>query len=364
MKQSERTHRVPALARAARVLDVLAAAGRPCSLAQLSVALDAPKSSVLGVCQALAEERLITRGLDGTYAPGPRLFELASVARTHGQPLRKVGFTYPQHEAFFLAERAQLETETAARDIDVDIRCADRSVVSQIDDIRAFIAKGVDLILVEPVMSEGLEEVLGAARAAQITVVAVGSSTSGADAVVATDNTKAGALAAILLARVLDRQGTVAVVDGIAITANADRISGFLGTMAEHPHISTLIAARSALNEDSGRLAAREILASDTEFDGIFAANDQIALGIAAVLAEQGKPVPIVSVDGAARAIEQIRAGGLIVGTATQDPRRLVEVALELGAALRAGVGRVQHAVFLPPRIVDRTNVGDYRTWE
>jgi ribose transport system substrate-binding protein len=364
MKPSERTHRVPALSRATRVLDALAAAGRPCGLAQLSAALDAPKSSVLGVCRALAEERLITRGVDGTYAPGPRLFELASVARTHGQPLRKVGFTYPQHEAFFLAERAQLDVEAAAWGIEIDIRCADRSIASQIEDIRAFIANGVDLILVEPVMSEGLEEVLSTARAAQITVVAVGSSTSGADAVVSTDNTKAGALAAVLLARVLGRRGTVAVVDGIAITANADRISGFLGAMAEHPGISTLVGARGALNEDSGQTAAREILASGTEFDGVFAANDQIALGIAAVLTEQGKPVPIVSVDGAARAIEQIRAGGLIVGTAAQDPRRLAEVALELGAALRAGAGRVQHAVFLPPRMVDRTNVEDYRTWE
>jgi len=364
MKPSERRHRVPALSRATRVLDALAAADRPCSLAQLSSALGAPKTSVLGVCQALTEERLIIRGMDGTYAPGPRLFELASVARTHSQPLRKVGFTYPQHEAFFLAERAQLQVESTERGIEIDIRCADRSIATQIDDILGFIANGVDLILVEPVMSEGLEDVLSKARAAQITVVAVGSSTSGADAVVSTDNAKAGALAAVLLARVLGRQGTVAVVDGIAITANADRISGFLGAMAEHPGISTLIGARGALNEDSGQVAAQEILASGTEVDGIFAANDQIALGIATVLTERGKPVPIVSVDGAARAIEQIRAGGLIVGTAAQDPRRLAMVALELGSALRSGSGRIQRAVFLPPRIVDRTNVEDYQTWE
>jgi ribose transport system substrate-binding protein len=364
MNLSERRHRVPAVSRATRVLDALAAADRPCSLAELSAALGAPKSSVLGVCQALTEERLIIRGVDGTYARGPRLFELASVARTHGQPLRKVGFTYPQHEAFFLAERGQLEIEADARGIAVDIRCADRSIASQIADIRGFVANAVDLILVEPVMSEGLEEVLSEAKAAQITVVAVGSSTSGADAVVSTDNAKAGALAAVLLARVLGRQGTVAVVDGIAITANADRISGFLGVMAEHPGISTLIGARGALNEDSGQAAAREVLASGNEIDGIFAANDQIALGIAKVLTERGRPVPIVSVDGAAQAIEQIRAGGPIVGTAAQDPRRLATVALELGSALRSGSGRAQHAVFLPPRIVDRTNVEDYQAWE
>jgi ribose transport system substrate-binding protein len=364
MQPSERKHRVPAVSRATRVLEALAAADRSCSLAQLSSVLGAPKSSVLGICQALTEERLITRGVDGTYAPGPRLFELASVARTQSQPLRKVGFTYPQREAFFLAERRQLQVEATARGIEVDIRCADRSIAGQIDDILGFIANGVDLILVEPVTSDGLEDVVCKAKAAQITVVAVGSSISGADAVVSTDNTKAGALAAGLMARVLGGQGTVAVVDGIAITANADRISGFLGAMAEHPGVSTLIGARGALNEDSGQDAAREILASGKEIDGIFAANDQIGLGIAKVLAEQGKSVPIVSVDGAARAIEQIRAGGPIVGSAAQDPRRLAMVALELGSALMSGSGRIQRAVFLPPQIVDRTNVEDYQTWE
>jgi ribose transport system substrate-binding protein len=212
-------------------------------------------------------------------------------------------------------------------------------------------------------VSDGLEEALSKAKAAQIAVVAVGSSTSGADAVVATDNTKAGALAAGLMARALGGEGTVALVDGIAITANADRISGFLGVMAEYPNLRTVIGARGALNEESGESAARDILTSGKAIDGIFAANDQIGLGIAKVLAEQGKSVPIVAVDGARQAVEQILAGGPLIGSAAQDPQRLLSVALELGVALRSGSGRVQRAVFLPPQILDRNNAKDYQTW-
>jgi ribose transport system substrate-binding protein len=166
-----------------------------------------------------------------------------------------------------------------------------------------------------------------------------------------------------LLARVLGGEGTVALVDGIAITANADRISGFLGVMAEYPNMRTVIGARGALNEESGASAARGILKSGQPIDGIFAANDQIGLGIAKVLTEQGRSVPIVAVDGAPQAVEQILAGGPLIGSAAQDPQRLLSVALELGVALRSGSGRVQRAVFLPPQILDRNNARDYRTW-
>ena len=363
MTSPPKKHRVPAVSRAALVLDLLAAANRPCGLAELTALTGAPKSSVLGICRAFTAERLLIRGIDGTYAFGPRLYELASIARTQSQTVRRVGFTYPENEAFFLAECRRLGEEAKARGIQVDIRCANRSTAQQISDIAAFVDAGVDLILVEPVVSNGLEDALSRARAAQIAVVAVGSSTSGADAVVATDNTKAGALAAGLLARVLGGEGTVALVDGIAITANADRISGFLGVMAEYPSIRTVVGAHGALNEESGESAARSILQSGKAIDGIFAANDQIGLGIAKVLAEQGRSVPIVAVDGAPQAIEQILAGGPLIGSAAQDPQRMLTVALELGVALRSGSGRVQRAVFLPPRILDRNNAQDYKAW-
>nr|WP_237555864.1 substrate-binding domain-containing protein [Streptomyces sp. SID5914] len=236
-------------------------------------------------------------------------------------------------------------------------------MATQIEHIEAFIAEGSDLILVEPVTSEGLEPVLGKARSARIPVIAVGNPTSGADAIVGTDNTKAGVLAATLLARSLGGKGAVALVDGTAITANADRMSGFVEVLAEHPELTAVIRLRGALDQLSGEAAARDLLASGKPIDGIFAANDQIALGIAKVLAEQDRPVPIVSVDGVRQAVEQIRAGGPIIGTAAQDPQQLAAVALEVGMALRSGSSRAPHAIFLPPRIIDSTTVDGYEPW-
>lgn len=356
-------HKVPALARAAGVLDALGISRAPLTLAQLTERLGAPKASVLGVCRALTEERLLARGADGSYALGPRAFELCSMARTELPGVRAVGFTYPENQAFFLAECAQLVDYAQIHGIAVDARCAERSLAAQTDHIEKFIAAGVDLILVEAVTSHGLEAVLNRAEKARIPVVAVGTATSGAGSAVMTDNAKAGSLAAALLAKSVGGSGSLALIDGTAITANADRMSGFLDIVAGYPALSVSARARGALDQESGQQAAREILNSGAPIDGVFAVNDQIALGVSKEFADAGKAVPIVSVDGVRETAEQILAGGPIIGTAAQDPRHLMSLALEIGIALSSSPGTAQNTVFLPPRLIDATTAKGYEPW-
>jgi ribose transport system substrate-binding protein len=285
------------------------------------------------------------------------------MARAQLPVVRAVGFTYPEDQAFFLAECAQLLDDAHSYGIKVDVRCAERSIIAQIDHIETFIAEGVDLILVEAVTSHGLEAVLNRAEKARIPVVAVGTPTSGAGSAVVTDNAKAGSLAAALLAKTLGGAGSLALIDGTAITANADRMSGFLDVIAGHPELSISTRSRGALDQESGQVAARDILSSGASIDGIFAVNDQIALGVAKVLAREGKAIPIVSVDGVRETAEQIFAGGPIIGTAAQDPRHLISSAFEIGIALSGSPGLGQNTVFLPPRLIDAATVKGYEPW-
>lgn len=75
---------VPAVARAARLLDALAAARAPLTLATLTAGLHLPKSTVHGLCQTLVGAGLVTRFENGTYHLGLRVMDLAHafVART------------------------------------------------------------------------------------------------------------------------------------------------------------------------------------------------------------------------------------------------------------------------------------------
>jgi DNA-binding IclR family transcriptional regulator len=75
---------VPAVARAAHLLDVLAATKQALSLAELVKALALPKSTVHGLCATLAQSGLVERLENGTYQLGTRVMDLAHayMART------------------------------------------------------------------------------------------------------------------------------------------------------------------------------------------------------------------------------------------------------------------------------------------
>lgn len=356
--------RVPAVARAADVLQTICNTRRPLGLAELTEQVGAPKTSVMGICRALVEERLLTRGGDGTYIAGPRIFELGSTARAQGQRVRSIGFSYPHDERFFLAELGALLTEAAKIGARVEHRSAHQDGARQIADIAELVSHGVDLILIDPVIADGLEEVFAGARRARVPVVAVGSATTGADAVVATDNTKAGAFAGAALVKALNGRGRVALVQGTAVTANADRVMGFRTELAGSPHLSVVATSRGELDELSGERAAKEILDAEPAIDGFFASNDEIAIGISNVLAVRGLQVPIVSVDGGSRAVEQIQSGGPIIATSAQAPAVLIRTAIELGSDLHAHLGVKRRSIYLPPQLIDATNVQDYEPWQ
>lgn len=75
---------MPAVARAARLLDTLAVAKEPMPLSALAKALELPKSTVHGLCATLVDAGLITRFENGAYHLGVRIMDLAHayLART------------------------------------------------------------------------------------------------------------------------------------------------------------------------------------------------------------------------------------------------------------------------------------------
>jgi ribose transport system substrate-binding protein len=163
------------------------------------------------------------------------------------------------------------------------------------------------------------------------------------------------------LAKALDGQGRLAVVGGIPITANSDRIAGFLAAIAPHPHLTVIATSYGELDAPSGERAADEILAAHPQIDGFFASNDQIAIGISRVLRSRGLVVPIVGVDGARNAVEEIRRAD---HHRHRNPRpaALVERRWKSARPARRGAGR--SAVALPgPRLIDARNAMEYQPW-
>jgi PPOX class probable F420-dependent enzyme len=82
--------RVPAVARAVRALEYLAAAQQPLALSALSRAIDVGPSSLLAILTTLRNHGLVTRSpRDGRYSPGPGLVALGSAAAQRLEPLHR-----------------------------------------------------------------------------------------------------------------------------------------------------------------------------------------------------------------------------------------------------------------------------------
>lgn len=93
---------VPAVARAARLLELLAASIEPVTLAALTRQLELPKSTVHGLCATLVQTGLVTRLENGSYHLGLRIMDLAHafLARTDltGEFVRILEHTAPLPE--------------------------------------------------------------------------------------------------------------------------------------------------------------------------------------------------------------------------------------------------------------------------
>ncbi|MEV8361859.1 LacI family DNA-binding transcriptional regulator [Streptomyces niveus] len=92
-----------------------------------------------------------------------------------------------------------------------------------------------------------------------------------------------------LLARGCRRIATIA--GPLDVPAGQDRLTGFRDTMARHGHPYVPVAG-GEFTEESGAAAMELLLAEQPDLDGVFAANDLMAVGACRVLRERGRRVP------------------------------------------------------------------------
>jgi ribose transport system substrate-binding protein len=356
--------RVPAIQRMAAVLRVVGGSPRPLRLAEITAAVGAPKSSVMGICQALTLERALSRGSDGRYWLGPRVAELAAAAAAMTPTLRRVALTVPgMTNVFYAAEKRAAAYEAGSRGIELIVDDAGYDTEVQAQQIARYIEADVDLIIVDPVTSHGLEEQTAAASAAGIPVVAINANAIGADLAITTDNTLAGSLAARELIRRFPEAATVAIVDGSPVTAIADRVHGFREALRDAPWLTVVAHGRGSNNRSNGERVAAEILAQHPDVDAIFAVNDPTSLGVADACRRLSARALIVSVDGSPEVVDRIESGSMHLATSSQDPAALVEAAFRYGAALCGGFHPSQGTILLPSSAVTAANASEYTRW-
>jgi ribose transport system substrate-binding protein len=251
----------------------------------------------------------------------------------------KIGMSFQELDnPYFAAMKSAFDEAGRSLGAELYVTDARHDVTKQIGDVEDLVQKGVDILLLNPTDSVGVESAVRTAAKAGVVVVAVDAQANGpVDSFVGSRNYEAGRLAGEELARVLSGRGAVAILDGIPVVPILERVRGFKDAIALHPGIA-LVGVQNGRQERSTALAVTEnLLQSHPDLKGIFSVNDGGALGALAAIQASGRDVALVSVDGLAEVVQAIVAGGPFKATVAQFPRDQIRIALGIALARHWG---------------------------
>jgi ABC-type sugar transport system substrate-binding protein len=267
---------------------------------------------------------------------------------------------------FFAAMKEGVLAAADDRKADVQVTAATGldDTAGQASKLEALIAEGLGCYVVNPISQSNLAQALS--HVPKGTPVVNIDSPVGADearalgieisSYIGTDNEAAGALAADTMAGLVGRGASVGVIGGISGDAtSAARIDGF--TMGARGRFDPLPPVSADWDERKAQLAAGSLLRGEPGIKGFFAANDQMALGIAQAVADAGRKgsVAVVGVDGIEEALAAIERGAMSA-TVSQYPYTIGALGVE--ACLAAASGESLPAnVDAPIQVVTPENV-------
>jgi len=215
---------------------------------------------------------------------------------------------------------------------------ARHDVTKQVSDIEDLVQKKIDILLINPTDSVGVEGAVRNAKDAGVTVVAVDAQAKGPiDSFVGSKNYDAGFRAGEALAKSLNGTGKVAILDGIPVVPILERVRGFKDAVAKYPGIK-IVDTQNGKQERSAALTVTEnMIQSHPDLNGLFSVNDGGAMGALAAIEASGKKISLVSVDGLGEAVNAILKGGPFKATVAQYPRDQVRIALGIALAKHWG---------------------------
>jgi len=245
-----------------------------------------------------------------------------------------VGFSQSEKEAnpFRIAETQSIKDEAAKVGVKQLLTTnANSQLNKQISDIQDMINQGAQALIVAPLNSDGLEPALQAARAKNIPVLTVDRKVNQEPckdyvAFLGSNFVEQGKRAAQEMAKALNNKGKVAILLGSSgNNVTTDRTKGFVDEMKDiAPDVKVVSQQTGEFTREKGQQVMEQIIQAQPDITGVYAENDEMALGALVALKSAGKKpgtdVQVVSVDGTRNAVQKI-VDGEMAAVVESNPR-------------------------------------------
>ncbi len=287
-----------------------------------------------------------------------------------------IGVSMAKFDDNFLTvlRNGMIEQAKGMTDVNLQVEDAGDDVAKQLDQIKNFIASGVDAIIVNPVDTSATQAMSDAAAAANVPLVYVNREPVNVDtlpdnqAFVASNEKDSGTLETQEICRLFKEAGKTAAnvyvimgqLSNQAAVMRTKDIDDVIAT-PECSFIKIIDKQTSNWNRDEAQNLMTNWLSTGTAFDGVIANNDESAIGAIQAMKAANidmKSVIVGGVDATQDALAAMQAGDLDV-TVFQDAAGQGAGALD--AALKLAKGEaVDQKVYIPFQLVTPANIDQY----
>ncbi|MDE9365403.1 ABC transporter substrate-binding protein [Luteipulveratus sp. YIM 133132] len=248
----------------------------------------------------------------------------------------KVGFSQSEKEGnpFRIAETKSIRDEAAKLGIpksNLLTTNAQSDLNKQISDIKSLLSQGVQLLIVAPLNSDGLQPALDAAKAKKVPVVTVDRKVTSKPCTdfltfIGSNFVDQGKRAADAMIKETGGKGKVAILLGASgNNVTTDRTKGFKDQLAAQGQGLQIVAEQTGdFERAKGQSVMEQLIQSHPDITAVYAENDEMGVGAVNALRSAGKnpgkDVKIVSIDGTHNAV-QLLVDGKYNGVIESNPR-------------------------------------------
>ena len=276
---------------------------------------------------------------------------------------RLIGASYmTMNNEFYEILNEQISHRVEAEGDRLILRNPALSVSRQVEQIGKMLDEGISVLILTPVDSDGLTDILKRARQQGVKVIVVDSNVSDeqlVDCTIVSDNYKAGCLLGDYLLQNKENSKVV-ILTHEAATSGRERVQGFLDTIGGHEGIEVVEKVPCEGQLEIAMPQMEKLIEQGKEFDSVFCLNDPSSLGAAAALETKGllDKVDIYGIDASPDAKQLIYEGKMRASVA-QFPSRIGEEAANAIYDLLDG-REVKSYISVPVELVTKENVEYY----
>ncbi len=249
-----------------------------------------------------------------------------------------IGFSVSTlNNPFFVTLTEGAKKAASEKNVELVVVDAGDDAAKQTSDIEDLVSRNVGVLIVNPVDSDAVAPAVKSAMSQGIKVIAVDRGVNGVDVdcQIASDNVAGARMATEYLMELVGEGAKVAELQGVpGASATIDRGEGFHQVADKSLQVAASQTAN--FNRAEGMTVMENILQSDGTIKGVFAHNDEMALGAVEAVAASGKDIKIVGFDATDDAQKAVKDGKM-AATVAQKPDKMGETAIGTAVKIMAG---------------------------